>query len=381
MAFIAKLKFLVRQFPFFYPSKIIYSCQDWITEQKMRNGTYHGQRGPWFETIFQEDMLHHESPKTLSAPNYNAFYYNQDYQTSPANLFYLQNSYLLGHKGLVLTHNHEVFQEFSHHFGIATLKKFLRKNPFYIFSASVKKITGIGAVLLSPESHNYYHWLNDVLPRIRLYEPVFNKIDHFCISSTVPAKFLQVLADFNIPKEKLLFVNETEKLHFDHLYVASLPGSEGRSPKWAVNYMGNMLIKKQAGKSPGKKVYFKRGDNTERKLLNEDQIITLLQNSGFEIITPDNLTIAEQVKLMEQTQLVISVHGAALSNLLFCTAGIGVIELFSPDYFRTDCYYTLSAIKNLNYWYITGNKPEGSNWGDIVVDETLLVNTIKKIIN
>ncbi|MCC8425732.1 DUF563 domain-containing protein [Mucilaginibacter sp. UR6-11] len=380
MSAATKIKYFLRQFPFIYPSKIIYSCRDWIIGQRERKGLYYSQRGPWFEDIFPGEFLHHPSPQTLGTPNDRAFYNNKDYPTDKATLFYLQNSYVLGHKGLILNNKHQVFQEFSHHFGIATLKKFLWSNPFYIFSKDVKKVTGTGAALLSPESHNYYHWLSDVLPRIRLYQSVLDKIDHFCVSSKVPVKFLDLLADFDIPAEKILLINDGEKIHFDHLYVASLPGSEGRSPIWAVNYARDKLIKKPV-LAFGKRIYFKRGGNIERKLLNEDVVITLLKNKGFEIIEPDNLSVADQVNLVQQAAIIISVHGAALTNLLFGRKGAAVIELFSPDYFRTDCYYTLSCMLKLNYWYLAGTKPADGNWGDITIDKDLLLKIIHIIEN
>jgi hypothetical protein len=374
----AKALYLLRQFPFIYPSKVISSCEEWITENGKQKGAYYSQRGPWFKTIFPEGFVNNAAPQTLGPSNEKAFYSNKAYPTAKATLFYLQNSYLFGHKGMVLTVNHEVFQEFSHHFGIATLKKFLWKNPFYVFSAKAKHISGIGAVLVSPESQNYYHWLNDVLPRIRLYADVLGQVDHFCIASNVPQTFIDFLKDFGIPTEKILLVNDREKLHFDHLYVASLPGSEGRSPQWAVGYLREKLVKSPQNLPPSKKIYFKRGDGTERKILNESAIITLLQNKGFEIIDPGSLGIEEQVSLMQQAKIIVSAHGAALSNLLFSGDDTTVIELFSPDYFRTDCYYTLSSIRKLNYWYIVGDKPPGANWGDIEVDEQLLLKTIQK---
>jgi capsular polysaccharide biosynthesis protein len=280
---------------------------------------------------------------------------------------------------MVLTKDHRVFQEFSHHFSIYTLKKFLWKNPFYTFSTDVKKTGGVGAVLVSSESQNYYHWLNDVLPRIKLYEQVLEQIDHFCVSSKVPAKFLDILADFGIPKNKLLFVNEKEKIYFDHLYVSSLPGSEGRSPQWAVEYIREKLIKKNNPVQAAKKIYFRRPPNAERKILNEDAIIAVLQKNGFDIIEPDSLSIYEQVAMLQQTKIVIGAHGAALANLLFSQEGAAVIEFFTPDYFRTDCYYTLSAILKLNYWYIAGDKPGKANWGDIIVDENILIKTLQQI--
>jgi len=375
----SNLKFWARQFPFVVPKHIIPSCQYWIAQQKERKGIYFAQRGPWVKTICERSFFQHDEPKTLGIPDEKAFYNNRNYPTEKASLFYLQNTYLLGHKGLVLTADHQVFQEFSHHFGISTLRKFLWKNPFYTFTKNVRRINGNGAVLVSPESHNYYHWLNDVLPRIKIYESVSDQIDHFCISSKVPQKFLDVLPQFGIPKEKILFIKENEKLHFDHLYVASLPGSEGRSPQWATEYLRDKLIKPDPAISPEKKIYFKRGAGAERRVLNEDILIQSLRKNGFEIIEPDQLSIDEQVKLMQQSKMVVGVHGAALSNLLFSPDHTTVIEIFSPDYFRTDCYYTLSSALKLSYWYIVGNKPSGAAWGDIIVPEELLLKTIEKV--
>jgi len=375
----SKAKFLVRQFPFIVPSVIIPSCKDWIDKQKKHKGVYFSQRGPWYKTIFPTAHFHHNKPQTMGLPNEKAFYSNSDYNVTEANLFYLPNSYLLGHKGLILTANHQVFQEFTHNFNISTLKRFLWKNPFYTFSKSWKKINGIGAVLISPESHNYYHWLSDVLPRIKLYEPVLDKIDIFCVSSNVPANFLEILPDFGIAKDKLIFVDKKEKLHFDHLYVASLPGSEGRSPQWAIDYIREKLVKSTEDEKSQKKIYFKRNVGAERNILNEDAIITILKTNGFEIIDPGVLTIQQQVNLMQQAKIIISAHGAALSNLLFSNDDMIVIELFSPDYFRTDCYYTLSSIRKLNYWYIAGSKPYGANWGDIIVPAEVLIKTLQKI--
>jgi hypothetical protein len=379
MGLISNLKFWARQFPFVVPKRIISSCQDWIARQNERKGIYFAQRGPWVKTVCAEGFFQHDAPKTLGMPNEKAFYPNRNYPTCKASLFYLQNTYLLGEKGLVLTADHQLFQEFTHNFGVSTLKKFLWKHPFYIFTKKANKIKGTGAVLVSPEGHNYYHWLNDVLPRIKIYESVLNQVDHFCIASRVPEKFLEVLNDFDIPRKKILFIKENEKLHFDHLYVASLPGSEGRSPQWAIDYLRDILIKPGIAITPSKKIYFKRGADAERKIINEDEVINLLEKAGFEIIEPGNLSIYEQVTLMQQSKVVIGLHGAALSNLVFCQPGVSVIEVFSPDYFRTDCYYTLSSALKLNYWYIVGDKPAGAAWGDIAVKAQLLADTLNKL--
>ncbi|GAC1309842.1 MAG: hypothetical protein NVSMB24_26000 [Mucilaginibacter sp.] len=373
----SKLKYWVRQFPFIYPAQIIDSCQEWIDKKGKQKGIYFSQRGPWYKPVFPEGFLHNSEPKTLGVPVPRPFNYNRSYRTTKATLFYLQHSYLLGHKGLVLTASHQLFQEFSHHFGISSLKKFLWRHPFYTFSTKVKHIEGVGAVLISPESHNYYHWLSDVLPRIKLYESVFDQVDHFCVASNVPVKFLGILKDFGIPDNKILFVKSDEKLHFDHLFVASLPGSEGRAPRWAVDYIREKLVRKVSASVNSKKIYLKRGDNIQRKILNEASVINFLQHNGFEIIEPGELSIYDQIDLMTNSKIVVGMHGAALSNILFAREGTIVVEIFSPDYFRTDCYFTIANMLKLNYYYLPGAKPANAEWGDIALSEQDIMQITK----
>jgi len=70
-----------------------------------------------------------------------------------------------------------------------------------------------------------------------------------------------------------------------------------------------------------------------------------------------------------------------LSNLIFAPDNCSVIEIFSPDYFRTDCYFTLARILNLNYHYLLGIKPANAPWGDITVNETEFAEIIEKLIS
>lgn len=379
MSLSKKIRFFAKQLPFVVPPRLIYSCRLWIDAQNSKANNYRSARSSWYELVEKTESHVHPLPQTVQAPNKQAFDANMSYQTGEGYLHMLRNCFIYRHKGIVLTNFHSCFQEFTHHFNISSLSRFFRKHPFYTFSKSFTEIQGTGALLISPESHNYYHWMSDVLPRIKLYGKIFDQVDHFCVASSVPQKFLDVLPLFGIPKEKLLLVKDHEKLHFQNLFVASLPGSEGRAPKWAIDFVRKKLLTATKLAEPTKKIYFKRGTAVERKILNEDTVIQILSERGFEVIEPDKLSIPQQAALMQETKVVISAHGAALTNLLFATDSCSLIEIFCPDYFRTDCFYTLTGILKINYWYILGTKPQGANWGDIEVPEDVLINTLAKL--
>ncbi|MBC7400087.1 MAG: glycosyltransferase family 61 protein [Mucilaginibacter sp.] len=373
----AQVKFWLKQFPFIYPKSIIASCKNWIDKENAKDGIYTGIRKHTYSLVEEPENHTHKLPVLADKGDADKFSANVFYQTAPSYLYYLKDCYVYKQRGLVLTNRNALFQEFTHNFNIEPLKRFILKNPFYTFSSQTKNIKGVGAMLVSPQSHNYYHWLFDVLPRIRLYADVLDHISHFCISAAVPQKFLDMLPQFGIPLNKILLVNDIDKLHFDNLYVASLPGSEGRAPKWGIDYVRKKLLP-NTSPEPTRKIYLKRGDQGERKILNESAIISLLEKAGFEIIDPETLSIEAQIELMQKVKLVISAHGAALSNLLFVQEGIEVIELFSSDYFRTDCYFTLARMLNLRYQYLLGTKPANANWGDIEVSEEVLFKLLHK---
>jgi len=379
MGLIIKAKTLVKQFPFIYPIRIISSCKEWIDKQNLKDGLYKGMRGHTYELIADAENHSLKLPPLLLDTDAKKFSANIFYQTTPAYLFYLKDCYVFKQMGFVLTNRGAVFQEFTHHFNITSLSRFLFNHPFYTYSRKIKKIDGIGAILVSPQSHNYYHWLFDVLPRIRLYNKVLDQVQHFCIAADVPQKFIDILPEFGIPADKVLLVDGTEKLHFDTLFVASLPGSEGRSPQWAIDFVRGKLLKGPPSPNPTRKIYFKRGTAGERKILNEESIINLLITHGFEIADPGQLSISEQINLMDDARIVVATHGAALANLLFASEKCSVIEIFSPDYFRTDCYYTLASLLKMDYHYLQGAKPAKASWGDVIVCEQDLANILSTI--
>lgn len=66
--------------------------------------------------------------------------------------------------------------------------------------------------------------------------------------------------------------------------------------------------------------------------------------------------------------MVISPHGAGLTNLVFCEPGTKVIELFPPAS-SFPCYWTMSEICQLDYYYLVGEfNPECPNTIDDEID-------------
>ncbi len=375
-----KIRFVLKQFPFIFPKYVIQSAHKFIDDHNRKAELYKSKRLQWYLDIVKEEFNSYSLPRTIEKDYKNCFLNNISYKTYSCSLFYLQNTFVFGNEGFILTNFHSVFQEFTHFFNIKSIRKHIYTSPFMFFTTSYHKMDGAAAILLSPQSHNFYHWFSDVLPRIRLYEPVMQEIDYFCISEEVPSNFLTILPFFGIHETKILRIGRNDKIQFKHLYLSSLPGSEGRSGRWSIEYVRNKLIG-TIQSDPKVKYYIKRGNAKQRHILNESEVISFLENEGFEILDTGSISINEQIKKMRKASMVISMHGAALTNLLFTSEGCKVIEIHTTDYFRTDCYYTLASICKLPYWYIVAEKAKNGRWGDVILSIEKLKKTIEASAN
>jgi capsular polysaccharide biosynthesis protein len=70
----------------------------------------------------------------------------------------------------------------------------------------------------------------------------------------------------------------------------------------------------------------------------------------------EGLSVAEQAALLARTDVLMSPHGGALTNMVFCKPGITVVEMFSRHVFPY--YYGLAANCGHQYHAILENPEE-----------------------
>jgi hypothetical protein len=373
------LKYFLKQFPFIYPKGFLGSAKKYIDKINGKALHYVKNRNAQYYLIDKEETYFLPVANTLQPAQLSAFTLNQSYKTTEKYLFFLPDSFIIGNEGITATNRNHIYQDFAHHFNISSIKSKKYNKPFQNFSLHILPIAGTTASLLFPQSDNIYHWIFDVLARIRFYESVLDQIDHVLISDKAHDHFVSLLPLFGIPIHKVIKVKENHKLHLKYLYISTLAGSEGRSSIKDVNYLASKLNSQNTGFG-AKKFYLRRGNSAQRNIINEQEIIEFLSQKGFSILDPGGLSFDEQKEVFKDAGLVIAYHGAALFNLLFVPENCKVLELFSPDYLRTDCYYNLASLKNLNYWFIVGEKKEGTNWGDAYIDINLFSDTVNNML-
>ncbi|PSB67800.1 hypothetical protein C7B61_04270 [filamentous cyanobacterium CCP1] len=220
---------------------------------------------------------------------------------------------------------------------------------------------GTIAVLAGLTNDMYFHWMFDVLPRINLLQRAgFNQqqIDGFIVSHN--SSFQQeTLSLLDIPNTKILHTAQHSHTQASRLIVPSYPGSPAWMPKWVCHWLRDVFLQDISTCNSGDRLYISRRSTANRRVINEQALLEFLTPFGFQCVTLEGRSVKEQAALLANANVVISPHGGGLTNTVFCRSGTKIIELFSPNYVYP-CYWLVSNLLGLDYYYLTGKIPAGA---------------------
>jgi capsular polysaccharide biosynthesis protein len=77
------------------------------------------------------------------------------------------------------------------------------------------------------------------------------------------------------------------------------------------------------------KLYISRADSKYRRVVNEPELMEYLAPLGFQKVTLTGIPLFEQMAMFYHADVIITLHGAALTNTLFCKQNTRIIELGS----------------------------------------------------
>jgi hypothetical protein len=230
-----------------------------------------------------------------------------------------------------------------------------------------QKIDGTVAVLAGLSNSVYFHWMLDVLPRwelLRLAGVDLDGVDYFLLDKDRPFQ-QQTLETLGIPLEKVLTIQEFPHVEARSLLVPSFPASISWMPEWSIEFLRHNFLHNFSPTNwgahppkPHRRIYITRSKATVRRLINEASVLEALKPWKFDVIDLEDFSVLEQARLFAEAEVVLTVHGSGLTNLVFCQPGTTVIELFSPNYVYP-CYWLVANWRQLRYFYLLGQVPEG----------------------
>lgn len=207
------------------------------------------------------------------------------------------------------------------------------------------------AYLSDPEPTNYYHWMCGTLPLLRFYQN--QNIDLFYIGEfSLCAFHTESLERAGLGIHQLLHHPSTAERIVAALSSRFINLNDPIS-KDAYKFTRALFsdVTSQSPSSGANKIYVSRGSASRRRVVNELEVESLLQNYGFTTVHMDSKSVSEQAQIFSDAQVVIAPHGAALTNLLFIQAGTKVIEIF-PDGYINNCFHTLASYGSADYYYL-----------------------------
>jgi Glycosyltransferase 61 len=223
----------------------------------------------------------------------------------------------------------------------------------------------------------FYHWVYEVLPRLHLAEKGGYSQEHLYIEATHSFQ-KQSLELMGVSPDQLIDAGVFGGVKTPQLIVPSL----AETPTyWGCQFLRERIIPKLSPKKP-QRIYISRSDASRRRIVNEEEVMTLLKGYGFEKILLSPLNFKEQAEFFLSAEAVVGPHGAGFSHLVFCKPKTPFLEIFSPAYFNP-CYWHVSERVNLDYYYLFGEGkryPDGFKTGtdpDILVDVTRLETSLK----
>jgi capsular polysaccharide biosynthesis protein len=236
-----------------------------------------------------------------------------------------------------------------------------------------------GLWIIDKWSKNYFHWITECLPRIVSADNFGNSYPVLLPKYFIDVPYIQEsLSIFNRDVE-LYGIKEKIKVKRcllpSHLIPCGFDHDQMKLVRLKFRQFDQFDIIEK------KRIYISRKSANRRKILNEIELITLLKVFNFQIIEMETLSFFQQRELMASTEILISNHGAGLTNMIFLNDDAKVIELFPAANKLNTCFYHLACALELDYYYMI-NSTDSMNmqYSNIHADLNTLEILLNKII-
>jgi capsular polysaccharide biosynthesis protein len=99
-------------------------------------------------------------------------------------------------------------------------------------------------------------------------------------------------------------------------------------PRW----YRKRLVSPSAMSGGDRRLYLSRSGTTRRRITNEDALIAMLGQHGFEVVRPETLSVRDQIDLFAGTSHIVGAAGAAMTNMLYAAPGAQVITIYNSHF-------------------------------------------------
>lgn len=223
---------------------------------------------------------------------------------------------------------------------------------------------------------NYCHWLADWLPRASLVD---RRLDQtYVLTCPLTSKFQQeTLLACGFSPEKIIPMEPWSAVRATELivppYISEVIHPSFRGSKWAMSFVKDVLppsVPQDGQTEFPERLYLSRGDAPGRRIVNELEFTRLLERYGYTPVTLSGRSVNEQAGLFNSAKFIIAMHGAGLTNILFCPSTTRIVEIFAETYGTLSFWILAASAGNPYATYVADRLHPGPypQWDNVEID-------------
>ena len=250
--------------------------------------------------------------------------------------------------------------------------------------AAVRRVPGHSFLLGSGVYENYFNWTLRYASRVAMFQamPAGCRL-------AVPAPSMRYVRDtlefMGVPQDQVEHLDGP--VTFERLTVMS-PFAFGRyeiSPLITLTLREHPRVT-ELWRRPKRRLYIPRRNVKMRQVVNEGAVEAALKRMGFEVFDNGDHNVRDQVRAFRDASIIVSPHGAGLSNIVYCDPGTPVVELVPEGYDQgVTSYRSLADLFELRYCQLFAREAAPDRKGnrcnaDIEVDIAELAQTLDELL-
>jgi capsular polysaccharide biosynthesis protein len=286
-----------------------------------------------------------------------AYRFGERFQLGPRFVLEVQRGVVVGDYGAVITAEHRLDFETSPYFATPDW----RQHPLFLRRRlpRIEEFDGTLLVLATRGGQaSYYHFMFDVLPRWATFREAFpDLVPDAIYLPRVTGYHRELLELSGLADLQILESSPHRAVRASRLLVPSESNEMEMAPAWMIDHVRRTLPPTPSRDLP-KRLFITRGaGRNTRRWLQEDTAWPELERRGFTRIDPGTMSVRDQIDHFAGADVIVGLHGAALTNLAFVRPGTKVLEIFAPTYVK-HCYWVITdAIADVTYRYLLADGP------------------------
>lgn len=206
---------------------------------------------------------------------------------------------------------------------------------------------------------NHSNWLTECLPRLHLFNWLRPRVPglRLLLPRLPPGSLQQRCVElFEPDPAAIVQVSENAAFVAQTLWCSSGidiwgPPNVVREAAAACSGLVATDAPEQERRLP-QRLYVRRGGGG--LVTNAEQLVPVLARHGFMVVTLEDMTLDQRVRLLRQARLIVGESGPSLADIMFCAPGARVLEIFRPAGV-VPTHWSLASLGGFGYGYLVGH--------------------------